>query len=234
MPSGTVTPPANELVARGMRDFNPLNLNYYPGQVGLVGRDAQFGQYANMAQGVAANVNQLLINQGRGLNTVRKQVQRWVSDPKADLDGYGGSDNPNPKPGSYIYDVAHGLGVGPDEAIDVHNPLIANRFVSSAQPHESGPSKLDPKDVTQGVAMALTGQPTGNQLTAQTAPAPVQAPTPAVQAEPAPGPVQAPTPSGPNPMIALQLLQLALPNHRLEPVDYDPWKIAAKTTGASA
>lgn len=31
--------------------------------------------------------------------------------------------------------------------------------------------------------------------------------------------------NGPNPLVALKLLQLLVPNHQIQPVDYDPWAI---------
>ena len=43
-----------------------------------------------------------------------------------------------------------------------------------------------------------------------------------------------PAPGAPSPGVALRLLQLALPNHKLEPVDYDPWAVAAIARGGSS
>lgn len=125
---------------RGIRNNNPLNLEYRPGQ-GAIGRDPRFGVYHTMEEGLAADAKQLWIDQDKhGLKTVRELVSYWVSDPKADL-------------GSYIADVARAIGVSPDQPIDIHNQRILESYLGAAAKHESG--AVDPATIHRGVAMAL-------------------------------------------------------------------------------
>jgi hypothetical protein len=130
--------------ALGMKQNNPLNLEYRSDQPGVQPTAGnRFGTYPDMATGIAANVRQLVINQDQhGIDTVRGQVTQWVNDPKADLT-------------SYIADVSKAIGVGPDDQIDVHNPVVAAAFMRSAQPHESGPGALSGEDISKGVAQGL-------------------------------------------------------------------------------
>lgn len=150
----------------GMQANNPLNLMYanQPGASGTLslGAGRTLAAFPSMPQGVASNVNQMLINQQRyGANTVRSMATRWVSDPDADLTGGEQNVAGQPvKPGSYIGDIASKLNVGPDQPVDFSNPQIASGYIQAAYPHESagGKTTLSPDDVNAGVQMALGGQ----------------------------------------------------------------------------
>jgi hypothetical protein len=102
------------------------------------------------------------------------------------------------------------------------NPVAA---ATAFFPYESGNALMLQHTLPAHTALARQGIQMDNALgftlpeQQQVAAAgPTPAPEPAPQAEP-------PAPRGPDPAKALQLLQLALPSHRLEPVDYDPWAV---------
>jgi hypothetical protein len=139
----------------GMQANNPGNLMYagQPGASGVIpvsgGRN--IAAFPDMPTGVAADARQLMINQDQhGVQSVRQQVARWVSDPKANID-------------SYVTDAAKAIGVDPDAPVDWHNPQVQTAFLQAQFPHESagGATTLQPADVQKGVALA--GAPVGTQ-----------------------------------------------------------------------
>jgi hypothetical protein len=143
--NGGLTDPANPGAStRGVRNNNPLNLSYLPGQEGELGRESganhQFGVFKDMASGIAAEVKQLWRYEERGLNTVRGIVGRWVSDPNFDDTGY-------------VKDVAKSIGVSPDAVIDLHDAKTAAAYIRAAAKHESG--AVPDADIARGVAQAL-------------------------------------------------------------------------------
>lgn len=153
-------------VAVGMRQANPLNLED-AGQAGALPKQGRFAAFPNMATGVAATADQLVINQQQhGMNTVRQMATRWVSDPGADLVGvdpatgkrYTNAAGQPVAPGSYVADTAKALGVGPDDPINWSDPRVQQAYIMAAQPHESagGGAVLDAADVQRGVQLAAT------------------------------------------------------------------------------
>jgi hypothetical protein len=158
----TVPSPGDPSSPRGIRNNNPLNLSYMPGQIGVLGREQgnnqQFGVYPDMETGIAANMRQLLRYQDNyGLKTVRQLVEKWTSEPGVDHS-------------KYIDDVAHALGVGPDTAIvDLHQQRMAEAYIQAAARHESG--AVSAEAVTRGVARALGNTETTNVARGGSAPA---------------------------------------------------------------
>jgi hypothetical protein len=130
--------------ARGIRNFNPLNLGYLPNQPSVLGReeggDHRFGVFSSMAAGIAAELRQLALYQGSGLKTVHDLVKRWVSDPMFDQS-------------SYERDVARSIGVGVNDPINIRDPATAAAYFRAAAPHESGP--VSDTDIASGVRMGL-------------------------------------------------------------------------------
>ncbi len=166
-PPAPVTGGGSGGVALGMRQNNPGNLTF-AGQPGASATEGnQFATFPNMPTGVAAHAAQLVINQQQhGVDTVRGQVTRWVSDPKADLT-------------SYIANTAKAIGVGPDDKVDWTNPQVQTAFILAQQPHESGGggAKLDPADVQKGVQLYASQRGQNTQTAAGVTPSPVAART---------------------------------------------------------
>lgn len=138
-PSAPTMPsaPADPSQPRGIRNNNPLNLEYRSDQ-GATGTDGRFGVYATMEQGVAAAQRQLLLNQDRGLNTVAKQIGRWAPPSENNT-------------GAYVATVARALGVGPNDPIDVRDPKTAAAMIGAMAQVENG-KPIDQEAIQRGVA----------------------------------------------------------------------------------
>jgi hypothetical protein len=136
---------------RGIRNNNPLNLEYRSGQ-GAIGSDGRFGKYQDMAAGVAAAERQLLAYQDKqGLNTVAGIIGRWA--PASD-----GNDT-----GRYAAQVAARLGVSPMDPLNLHDASTATAMIRAMARRETG-REIDPAQVAAGVNQALTA-PQGAPVT---------------------------------------------------------------------
>lgn len=128
---------------RGIRNNNPLNLSVAPGQEGLVGRDAQFGVYGSMQQGVAAAAKQLERYQDvYGLTTIAQIIERWSP-------GNAPGNTPA-KTAAYIAQVAARVGVAANQPINLHDPVIMRKLVAAMARVEVG-SEIDPSVIQQGI-----------------------------------------------------------------------------------
>jgi hypothetical protein len=127
---------------RGIRNNNPLNLEAVPGQQGLKGSDGRFGVYGSMEEGVASNLNQLLLYQDRDhLNTIQGIVGKWAP---------AGENDPN----SYAAFVAQKMGLGVNDKIDLHDPKIAQAVIAAMAQKENG-KRISEASIAQGVSMRL-------------------------------------------------------------------------------
>jgi hypothetical protein len=140
-PSGEFGPPtgspANYNVPRGIRNNNPLNISYVPGQEGAVGSDGRFGIYGSQEQGIASAERQLLRYQDRGIDTLTKVLNKWAPSSENDT-------------AAYIARVSRDTGIKPDEQIDFRNRQQAAAIIASMARHETG-RQLDPDVVNRGV-----------------------------------------------------------------------------------
>ncbi len=132
--------------ARGIRNNNPLNLGYVPGQQGVVGSDGRFGQYGSMADGIAASERQLLSYQAQGSDTIAKMIARWAP----------ASEN---ETGSYVRQVSQWTGIDPTARVDMHDPVTAQKIIGAMARRESG--GVSANEVQMGVGLALGGVATG-------------------------------------------------------------------------
>lgn len=140
---GTKTP-------RGIRNNNPLNLQYVPGQRNVLGSDGRFGKYPTMEDGVTAAHRQLMLYQDRGMITLSQII---------------GGDGPR-KPGwappgendtaAYIKFVRDRTGIQPNEAVNVRNPEVATRLIAAMAEKENG-KPIDLNTIRNGVATSLNG-----------------------------------------------------------------------------
>ena len=135
----------------GMQANNPGNLMYadQPDATGTIplSDNRRLAAFPDMQTGVAANARQLMINADQhGVQSVRQMVQRWVNDPKANLD-------------SYVTDTANAIGVNPDAPVNWHDPNVQAAFIQAQYPHESagGSTSLQQSDVLEGVRRANGG-----------------------------------------------------------------------------
>lgn len=129
---------------RGIRNNNPLNISYVPGQ-GAAGSDGHFGVYRSQEEGIAASTRQLLLYQDRDhLNTIKDIVSKWAPPSENDT-------------GSYIAGVSKQTGIGANDRVNLHDPKTAAAIVAAMAKHENG-RNLDPETVRRGVDMGL-GRP---------------------------------------------------------------------------
>lgn len=130
---------------RGIRNNNPLNLEYRPGQ-GAASSDGRFGVYSDMEGGVAAASRQLLLYQDRDrLNTIKGIISKWA--PPSDHNDTAG----------YIKQVSDMLKVDPDQQIDLHDPNMMAALIIGMGRRESG-KILSPDVVLRGVNRAMPNQ----------------------------------------------------------------------------
>lgn len=131
---------------RGLRNNNPLNLEFRDGQ-GATSSDGRFGVYPTMSDGVAANARQLISYQdNRGLNTVNAIIGRWAPSSENDVGAYAGS-------------VAKSMGVSPDAPVNLHDPKVMASLITGMSKVENGGKAPDPTAISQGVDAAISRTP---------------------------------------------------------------------------
>jgi len=130
---------------RGVRNNNPGNIrissNAWQGKV-TPNTDGTFEQFDTMVNGIRA-IAVTVTNYQRlyGLHTVRGIITRWSA---TDQD-------------AYVANVASGLGVDPDDSIDVGDPATLTGIVNGIIVQENGALGallVSSDDVSQGVALA--------------------------------------------------------------------------------
>lgn len=135
--SGLPGPRANPNDPRGIRNNNPLNLEYRPGQ-GASGSDGRFGVYPTMEGGVAAAANQLKIYRDRyGLNTIGGIIGRWAPQ---------GENNT----GAYAMSVSRSMGMNPNDQLDLNDPSVMSRLIGAMAEVENGRA-VDAGAINRGV-----------------------------------------------------------------------------------
>lgn len=130
---------------RGIRNNNPLNLEYVPNQPGVAGTDGRFGVYPTMDHGVASAVNQLQRYGQSGVNTISGITAKWA--PAGEND-----------PAKYAQQVAMLMGTKTNVPLNMGDPQTMTRLVAAMGQVENG-QMVDPAAVTRGVGMALNGAP---------------------------------------------------------------------------
>lgn len=141
-----------------VRNNNPLNLNYVPGQPGLdpnAPTDGRFARFLTQQDGVAAATRQLLMYRDRGINTVGSIIGTWA--PSAE--------NGQTSTANYIAHVSSALGVKPDQPLDLSNPDTMARLEQAMWQVESPKSAPDPRALAGGVEIGyqLARAPRGTQ-----------------------------------------------------------------------
>jgi hypothetical protein len=132
------------LTPRGIRNNNPLNLGYVPGQEGVIGSDGRFGVYGSMENGIAAAERQLLLYQERGLDTISKMVTSWAPEGENDTK-------------KYIEQVAKNSGFGPNDKVNMRDPRVAEAIISAMAQHETGRT-IGADSIHTGVAQGMASR----------------------------------------------------------------------------
>ncbi|NKE43581.1 hypothetical protein HB662_02250 [Roseomonas frigidaquae] len=160
LPAAPAARPGDPAEPRGIRNNNPLNLMWHPGQLeanpGLAS-DGRFGVYPTMEAGIAQAIRQLQRNARRGDDTLARQISRWAPP---------GENNT----AAYIAAVSRAIGIAPNETLDLRDAAVLRRLVAAMAVQENGRA-LDPAVIDRGVALGL-------------APAGASAPSPATAAGP--------------------------------------------------
>lgn len=107
---------------RGIRNNNPLNLRSW-GSAPVVGGYAQF---ATPQEGIDAAAKQLLLYQGRGIDTLGGIAAHWA--PASDDNDVA----------SYTADLAKQTGFGAGQHLDLRDPKVMGAVLSAMIRHENG------------------------------------------------------------------------------------------------
>lgn len=132
-------------VPRGIRNRNPGNIRRSadPWQ-GLAKdqNDDAFFQFAEPKWGIRALARVLISYQDKhGLRTVRAIISRWA--PPVEN-----------KTSSYIDHVAHRLGVGADDPLDIHDYRVLRGLVEAIIAHENGQQPYTDAQIDAGLVLA--------------------------------------------------------------------------------
>jgi hypothetical protein len=140
----------NQQLPRGIRNHNPGNIRRSgdPWQ-GLAKdqNDAAFFQFSEAKWGIRALARVLISYQDKhGLRTVRGIISRWA--PPVEN-----------KTSNYIDHVAHRLGVGVDDALDVHDYSVLRGLVEAIIAHENGQQPYTSAQIDAGLVLAGVAPP---------------------------------------------------------------------------
>ena len=132
------------MTPRGIRNNNPGNIRksrtLWQGETAEQ-PDPDFVTFVSPAYGIRAIAKILLTYQAAGLNTVRKIVSRWAP----------ASEN---NTGAYIADVAHDVGVGPDQLVDLHDQARRVAIMKALVHHEEGVQPYPDAEYVAGAKLA--------------------------------------------------------------------------------
>lgn len=136
MPSSASTPSNLSGInphARGMQNNNPGNLesNAWTQKLpGYVGTDGRFAKFDTLDNGMAALDRNLQGYGAQGLNTPASIIAKW-SPP-------GESGSNSAAYGNYTKAVAAGLGIGPNDTINMSDPSVRGRVAAAIARFENG------------------------------------------------------------------------------------------------
>lgn len=136
---------------RGVRNRNPGNLDWntrvnWQGQTGIEpappGGRARFAVFSDPKWGIRAIARQLLSYQSQhDIRTVRGLINRWAPP---------GENNT----GAYVAAVAAGIGVGPDDEINVDSAAVMTPLVKAIILHENGQNPYPDSVISEGIRLA--------------------------------------------------------------------------------
>lgn len=144
-------PPAsnNPNAPRGVQNNNPGNLQKsnadWEGKVSN-GTDSRFEQFSTPQAGIQAMAqNALSLQDTKGAQTITDLIGRWAPAKENGINSTL----------AYVYDVAHKMGVDPDQPVDLHNPQTLAAFTNAVIAHENNGHAYAPELVNQAVLGAV-------------------------------------------------------------------------------
>ncbi len=154
--------------SRGIRNNNPGNIefnsrNNWQGQIGREqGNGGRFAAFDSTENGIRALARLLQTYSNQGHNTLNSIVRKWA--PASD----------NNDVGAYVRNLQRYVGVGPNDRLNLQDPVVLQKVVRGIVNHENGRSGMSISDaqIQEGVRRALGGQ--------QRAPQPQMTQTPRV------------------------------------------------------
>lgn len=144
-------------VTRGVRNNNPGNIDYNPrnqwqGQLAPdPAIEKRFARFDSAENGIRALAKLVLAYRGKdgmpgigrkGIDTVREVINRWAPGVENDTD-------------SYIKVVAAGVGVAPNQPIDLRNFRTLIAITTGIIQHENGGVPYGAAVIAEGVQRAL-------------------------------------------------------------------------------
>lgn len=128
--------------SRAERNNNPGNLEFR-GQAGAVPEDGsgRFAKFGSTAEGVSALAKQLGRYGDRGLNTLRKIINKYAPSSENNTQ-------------AYIDALSKRLGVSGDQALDLKDAGTLSGLIKGIARHEAGNDYLSDSDVMTGLSMA--------------------------------------------------------------------------------
>ena len=147
-----VNPSGIDNQPRGIRNNNPLNITG-SGWNGQTGSDGQYAKFATPEAGfAAADTNLQAYANKHGINTLAGIVSRWAPP---------GDNNPT---GAYTQYVAKKLGIDPNQPLNLSDPNVRRRVLTTMSEFELGrqSAPAPPRTLVQGQA-----EPSARPMTAQ-------------------------------------------------------------------
>ncbi len=131
---------------RGIRNANPGNIRWGDAWQGLVPPDLRtdptFCQFTDPVYGIRAMARIFAkYSDAYGLTTVADIIGRWA--PPVE------NDTP-----AYVANVAHLIGVGPNDKINVHDSSIMETLIKAVIQHENGQQPYDTATIDKGITLA--------------------------------------------------------------------------------
>jgi hypothetical protein len=137
------------MIPRGIRNNNPLNLEYGPFTIaqGATGSDGRFAVFPDMPTGIAALAKQLMIYQDQhGLDTISGIVNRWAPSSENNT-------------AAYISFVCSVTGLQPDDHLNMHDTNTLFWMITGMGEEECGATAfsagVSDSDIDTGIAKAL-------------------------------------------------------------------------------
>ena len=144
-------------VTRGVRNNNPGNIDYNPRNrwLGQLAPDPavekRFARFDSAENGIRALAKLVLAYRGKdgmpgvggaGIDTVREVINRWAPGVENDTE-------------AYIKAVAAGVGVEPNQPVDLRNYRTLIAITTGIIKHENGGVPYSAEVIAQGVHRAL-------------------------------------------------------------------------------
>ena len=133
---------------RGIRNNNPGNIRYdgtaWDG-LAVPPSDGEFCVFTAPEWGLHAILRIIHSYEGRGLSTVRGWITAWA--PPSD-----GNDTD-----AYVAAVAATVGVGPDDAVSIENPVTAYAVLGAITRQENGEQPYSADVLGRAFALAFPG-----------------------------------------------------------------------------